>query len=163
MNFIKIAIKYIGVFSGILVILFSGLMLTSYIPRECIEENLQESAEFYKYKQGIHRLHPDRQDLRLHYYADSMLLNIIYCIDTEHPIQSTLWSNYYETEYVDKNDDFIEVVETQKEPTNQYLRYWHGSMMIIRPLLLILNIEQIYMVNRSNISWFGNSFTNIII
>ena len=160
MRFIKTVFKYIGIFSGILVILFSGLMLTSCIPRESIEENLQESAEFYKDKQGIERLHPDRQDLRLHYYADSMLLNIIYCIDTEHPIQSTLWYNYYETEYVAKNDDFI---ETQKEPTNQYLRYWHGSMMIIRPLLLIFNIEQIYMVNRSNISWFGNSSTNIII
>lgn len=158
MQTIKAIMKYCIIFCVIVVSLASGLILTSCIPKEFIEKNLQESAEFYKNKDGIERLHPFREELKLHYYADSMLLNIIYCMNTEQPIQSTLWANYYETKYVDKNDDFIKVVEEKENPNTQYLRYWHGSMMIIRPLLLIFNIEQIYIYNRRNISWFSNSF-----
>ena len=157
MKFIKDIMKYIIIFIGIVVILFSGLVLTSNIPKEKIVQNIQESVEFFKYKQGIHFQHFTRKDSIIHYYADSMLLNIIYCIDSEKPIESTLWANYYQVEYIDRNDDFIEVVQQQKEPNTQYLRYWHGSMMIIRPLLLIFNIEQIYTLNRYNINSASHS------
>lgn len=158
MQKIKAIMKYSIIFCVIVVSLASGLILTSCIPKEFIETNLQESAEFYKDKYGIQRLHPIREELKVHYYADSVLLNIIYCLNTEQPIQSTLWANYYETEHADTNDDFIKVVEEKENPNTQYLRYWHGSMMIIRPLLLIFNIKEIYLFNRRNISWLSNSF-----
>ena len=124
-------------------------MLTSCIPRSAIEENLKESLPFYKENNGIEQLVKRREYTYLHYYADSILLNIIYCMDTQKPIESTLWANYYETIYADINNDFIRVVEGQKEPNQQYLRYWHGSMAIVRPLLTVLNMEQIYKLNRN--------------
>ena len=40
-----------------------------------------------------------------------------------------------------------EAVKTDPPANMEYLRYWHGSLMIIRPLLAILNIEQIYIFN----------------
>ncbi|MGN1301939.1 MAG: hypothetical protein ACI4U9_05425 [Clostridia bacterium] len=147
MKYIKLIIKYIMIFSVVLAILFSCLALTSCIPKSCIEENLKESVELFKQNGGVEQLVKRREYTYLHYYADSILLNIIYCMDTNKSIESTMWAKYYETIYADINNDFIEVVEQQKEPTQQYLRYWHGSMAIIRPLLTFLNIEQIYRLN----------------
>lgn len=147
MVYIKYVMKYIGIFCIVLVILFLALVLTSCIPKRAIEENLQESVELFKQNRGVEQLLKRREYTYIHYYADSIILNIIYCIDSEKPVESCLWANYYETVYADINNDFIEVVEEQKEPTQQYLRYWHGSMTILRPLLIIFNIEQIYLLN----------------
>ena len=35
-------------------------------------------------------------------------------------------------------------VKNQPEPNQQYLRYWHGSLVIVRPLLIWLSISAIY-------------------
>ena len=48
---------------------------------------------------------------------------------------------------MDVNNDFIEAVKENKEPNQQYIRYWHGSMLILRPLLMIISLEQMYQVN----------------
>lgn len=157
MKYLKPIIKYTIIFSIVLALLFSILVLTSCIPKQCIEENLQESVELFKKNSGVEQLLKRREYTYLHYYADSILLNMIYCMDTQKPIESTLWAKYYETIYADINNDFIEVVEQQKEPTQQYLRYWHGSMAIVRPLLTILNINQIYTLNRHTARRLSNN------
>ena len=59
-----------------------------------------------------------------------------------------MWARYYETVKVDVNNDFIKVVEKDKEPNQQYIRYWHGSMVILRPLLVFFNFEQILLINK---------------
>ena len=58
-----------------------------------------------------------------------------------------MWSKYYETVKRDVNKDYIDLVRHNKEPNQQYIRYWHGSMMIVRPLLIIFSLEQIYVAN----------------
>ena len=143
----KKILKYTIIFILTILILFSALVVSSKIPRSAIEENLKESAEFYKKKDGIQRIKNKKIYSYIHYYADSMLLNIIYCMDSENPIEATLWAKYYETKKMDVNNDFINVVEKSLEANTQYLRYWHGSMLVLRPLLIIFNIEQIYLIN----------------
>ena len=142
---LKKLIKYIGIFFVTIFVLFSLLVISSKIPKSSIEKNMQESAEFYKNKRGIENI--DHLYNILHYYADSMILNIIYNIDSDNPIESTLWANYYQTRYADINDDFVRSVKFHREGNTQYVRYWHGSMMIIRPLMTFLNIEGIYILN----------------
>lgn len=139
--------KYVILFIGILIILFLLLIVTSMIPREEIQENLEESAEFYERKEWIYELQPRRDYTYLHYYLDSTELNIIYCMNTSTPIESAMWAKFYEKTYVDGNNAFIEVVKGEQEANQQYLRYWHGCMVILRPLLTIFNVEQIYILN----------------
>ena len=140
--------KYILIFLLTVTILFSLLILVSKIPKSAIENNLKESANFYTNKEGLEGLFKKPDYEIIHYYADSMLLNIIYHIDENHPVKSVMWANYYETIKMDANDDFINSV-CQETPANQeYMRYWHGSMVIIRPILMIFNIEQIYLINK---------------
>ena len=139
-------LKYILVFVLAVTIGFGLLVLTAKIPKKAIQNNMKESVQFYKDNVGIDRKYGG-QETYLHYYADSILLNIIYNINSEKPVQSVLWSNYYETFKMDINRDFILTVEQEKKANTQYLRYWHGSMVILRPLFVIFNVNQIYALN----------------
>ncbi len=143
----KKVLKYIAIFFCVLIVCLALLVITSKIPKSSIEENIKESAEYYKEVKGIEMIRRWREYTYIHYYADSMLLNIIYNIDTEHPLSSSLKAMYYEHIKQDINDDFIATVEKGYEANTEYLRYWHGSMIIIRPLLTFLNISQIYILN----------------
>ena len=144
----KKIIKYIIIFILMVLILFFALVASSMIPRSAIEENLKESAEFYKQKAGIHRMKNKSIYSYIHYFADTRKLNIIYCLDSSKPIESTLWARYYQVIKMDTNKDFIDVVENKREPNTQYLRYWNGCMLFLRPLLTIFNMEQIYLINK---------------
>lgn len=148
----KKILEYLLVFIMTLIILFFGLALTAKIPKTKIEENLKKSASYLEKNSGFKRVQPGREYTYLHLYADSVILNIINCIDTNKPIESIMWANYYEIIKMDINNDFIEVVQENKEPNQQYIRYWHGSMLILRPLLVFLSLEQIYKVNYISIT-----------
>lgn len=139
--------KYITIFITTIFMLSFLLVVSSKIPKQKIEKNIKESAKYYKSKAGIEYDDVDFRPSYLHYYADSILLNIMYNINSDKPVESTLWANYYESKKIDWNLDFIDTVEHQKNANTQYLRYWHGSMMVLRPLFTIFNIEQIYKIN----------------
>lgn len=158
---IKIFLKYVLIFVMIVALLLGMLVATAKIPRASIEQNLKESLPFFKNHRGIESLKSNRDYTYLHFYADSILLNMIYCIDSNKPLESILWSKYYETIYADINDDFIAAVEQKKEPNQEYIRYWHGSMIILRPLLTIFNIEQIYLINK--IALYGLAIALLIL
>ena len=134
--------KYVCIYILLVAILFGIMLLTIVtIPREKIEDNIKESIPDLRSSTEVKRIKPERYDTYFHVYADEILLNMIYCMDTENPIQSMMEAKYY--------DDGIHpslegAVETQSNGNTEYIRYWHGSMTIIRPLLMFLNITQIY-------------------
>ncbi len=141
-------LKYIGIFTLSVGIAFGILVLAAMIPKDKIDKNIKESVPFFKENQGIERYKFGKEYTYIHYYADSIIFNIIYGMDPEKPVESVLWSKYYETFKMDINRDFITAVEKNKEPNQQYLRYWHGSVAILRPLLTVLNVNQIFVLNK---------------
>ena len=141
-------LKYIMIVIITLSILFLALAVSSMIPRSAIDKKMHESISFYEKNEGIRRIKNKRIYSYIHYFSDTRKLNIIYCLDSNKPIESMLWSKYYQEIKKDVNTDFINVVENNKEPNTQYLRYWNGCMLILRPLLTILNMEQIYLINK---------------
>jgi len=147
---IKSTLKYFLIFIITVALLFIMLILISKIPRSNIENNLKESVSFFESKWGLQYTDKNRtKDYTIvDYYLDSLILNIIYSIDTNKTIESCMWAKYYETMKVDLNNDFIQAVKEEKQPNQQYLRYWHGSMIVLRPILTMFNIEEIYLVNK---------------
>lgn len=156
----KELIKYIVIFFITLIILFGLLVITAKIPREFISNNIKESTSEFHTSSEIDKVVIKREYTYRHIYADAMLLNIIYCIDSSKPVQSVMEAKYYselkekinskyENEVVNKSIsyDFNELVDGEHEGNQQYIRYWHGSMSIIRPLLVFLNLKQIYILN----------------
>lgn len=147
MKYLKKFLVYLCIFFATATFLFFALVLTSKIPRSAIEDNLKESLDFYRKNDGVQPLNRHVCSY-IHYYADVRKLNIIYCMDSDDPVKATLWSKYYQIIRADSNKDFIKLVENSYTPNTQYLRYWNGVMLFLRPLLTVFNMEQIYLINK---------------
>ena len=141
-------LKYVGIFVFMVVALLALLTVTAKIPKASIKENIVESLQFFKDNAGVETQNSRREYKYLHCYADSILLNMMYGIDTTKPLTSVLEAKYYETFRADSNSEFIASVEQDLEVNQEYLRYWHGSTAILRPLLIFFNINQIYTINK---------------
>lgn len=144
----KNILKYLVVCILLVSVLFLLLVCSSKIPRTLIQENLEKSTGILKQNFGIEEILKRREYSTVHYYADSVLLNIIACIDSDNFVESTMKAQFFREVQAALNTDFIDVIESQKQPNEEYLRYWHGSMSIIRPLLIFLDLEKIYLVNK---------------
>lgn len=144
----KNTIKYIIIFLITICVLIALLVLSALIPKNIIINNLNKSSEYLKTVRGINRRTISKDYETIHYYADSILLNIILNIDSNNPIQSVFEAKYYEYKRADVNDDFINAIENGYEANQQYIRYWHGTTAILRPLLICFSINQIYIINQ---------------
>ena len=141
---VKEVFKYVIIFFSILILGVSLLVVTSKIPKEYIEKNIEESTPYLSKNTEINFMKRKHPFMWLHIYADEMLLNIIYNIDTSKPLESVLEAKYF--------DDGLASLKKQMEDKSQvanteYIRYWHGSMIFIRPMLTVFNIHQIYIIN----------------
>ena len=141
---IKKILLYAGSFLAAIILLWSALILTSLIPNEKLFDNLLESAlqminaEPFPQTGGRNTITDN--------YADAILLNIIWNIDSSAPVVSSL-----DTKYFDGNDGITDYGENVGlyaalygiEPNTDYSRYWHGSAVFIRPLLTITDLSGI--------------------
>ena len=125
----------------VFILLFVMVLEVKLIPREKIQENIKKSISTLSSRNELKRIKIDNENTYLHVYADSILLNMIYCMDSDKPLESIMESNYYAENEI---PSLARAIETESNGNMQYIRYWHGSMMIIRPLLMLLNISQIY-------------------
>ncbi len=119
------------------------LCLSSLIPREAIKEHSIESAELYYDKELFPMLREQALFLKQDNYADCITNNMIYHIDSTHPISSTLRAAYYQPVMMNVNEAFYNAVKEEQTPNVNYYRYWHGSMLLIRPLLTIMDVNGI--------------------
>ena len=128
------------------------LCTIAMIPRDAIQKNMEESAEYIN-KRGVYKylLIDSMASTTIDEVADANILNIAYFFTSDNPLISVITSKWR----IEKNgyiQSFFEAVKEGKPPTSDYSRYWHGSLVFIRPLLVFLNIEQIYIINCIGIS-----------
>ena len=150
MKFLKILSEYILIFITTVAILTLLLFVVGKIPRKYIEKNVKDSLDYFnKYEFQIDEQVKRRDYTIINPYADSMILNIIYSIDTNNALKSVMEARYY-SEYGEedyRNKDLNQMVENNIEPNQEYMRYWHGSIIFIKPLLIFLNLVQIQNLN----------------
>ena len=147
MQIIKRGWKYIAVFVLAMLVMLGMLMLSAMIPRSALKANMIESAEYLCEGELFGTLAENVEGSRIDRYADSILLAIAYQYSEEHPLTSVMWSAYYYTGYQNENENLLDAVTQDYEPNQQYLRYWHGSNAIVRPLLTALSLREIYVLN----------------
>ncbi|MGN0587078.1 MAG: hypothetical protein ACI4JF_07315 [Oscillospiraceae bacterium] len=139
---IKKILLYAGSFLAAIVILWSALLLTSLIPNEKIRDNVLSTA----YKMNGADPFPQNRSRNTicDNYADIILMNVIWNIDSSDPFVSSL-----DTKYFDGNDGVIDYGENYglyaalngTAPNTDYSRYWHGSAVFIRPLLTVTDMD----------------------
>ena len=122
------------------------LAAISLIPRAAIASHTQEYADYFMQKHVFYRIHDTNPASQIDHYADAILLNILYHFDSNHPILSSLSASYYYTDTHNENENLLTAVTSDVTPTYNYFRYWHGSTVLVRPLLTVLNIRQIYIL-----------------
>lgn len=131
-------------------ILFSGftamavcillLFFTALIPQSAIRESTEESADYYMETPLFAFLIEGQFNTRQDNYADAILVNIMYHIDGEDLPGSLIKASYYNEEKENVNVSLQKAMEQERQPNIDYFRYWHGSMVLLRPLFLLTSI-----------------------
>lgn len=116
-------------------------MATGCIKKSAIEQSCRESAEFFYEKELFPYVIEEQFNTRQDNYADAILVNIMYHISQEDLFSSLIRAAYYRPEMEDVNVSFWESMQETKEPNVEYFRYWHGSMVLLRPLFVFTGIE----------------------
>lgn len=147
MQAVKKGLNYFILFIIAVTALTGLLVLSAKIPQHAIKSNVRESAEYLCEGELFGMLADGVQGSKIDRYADSILLAIAYQYDDEHPLESVMRSSYYYTENQNENENLLDAVPNEYGPNQQYLRYWHGSNVIVRPLLCFWNIQEIYVLN----------------
>lgn len=144
---IKRLIKYSAVFFLTVGLLLIALVGVAKIPKSAIRSRMIETAEYLSTKPATHFAVSGIRSSSIDWYADSLLLNIAYNLDDQNTLESVMWAPFsgYTNQHVSRY--LLESARDGLEPTQEYLRYWHGSAVIVRLEHLFLNIRQIYFLH----------------
>lgn len=142
MRILKGIALHIGVFAAAVLFMWVLLMLAALVPQEKIYDNMLKSAAHYNGMQPFTLEDSDRLCGAADNLADTILLNITWNMSG-----SALDTKYYDgndgvTDY-GENWGLYSAVANGTEPNTDYTRYWHGSAMFIRPLMLVTDSEGI--------------------
>ena len=137
-------LRYPAAFVLTVALLTVLLVLSAMIPKSAIRENALESAQFLREDPLFGMAVKGIEGSRIDRYADSILLGIAWQYDGERPLASVMESSYYYTEDQNENQNLLDAVSQDLPANQQYLRYWHGSIALLRPLLCVFSLPQIY-------------------
>ncbi|MBP3256159.1 MAG: hypothetical protein J6M60_06730 [Clostridia bacterium] len=161
--------KYAAIYIISMVIFITSLSIICLIPSENIKENVKKSSEIlidegnYKICYIFNRF----CEMKFDNYSDSLMINNAYSVDNEKAFESAMLvrKNYIngitkkinkdsngELKSASKYEKYSPISELQDTVNNdieesfEYARYWHGYLLIIRPLLLLFDIGQIRII-----------------
>lgn len=139
----KKTVKYGLVFAAALCSCVLLLLLVCTIPQSAIAENSRASASYLAGEEAFPLLVGRLLNTRGDNYADGNLLNVIYNIDTEHPFSSLVEASYYRVDGESAVENYYQTVFEGQQPNAEYARYWHGSQVLVRPLLTVMSVRGI--------------------
>ena len=152
----KQILKYIMVFITTLSILIIIQHLAISIPNKYIEKKMIETVEYYNGQENHEFLlnienSPKyfKKSIIIDNYTDCLTLNMLWNTDTMtiNKWKQQVLMSYYFNGYSIMSENLKETVVENKLPNTEYSRYWHGSMIYLKPLLLFFNIKQIKIIN----------------
>lgn len=144
----SIIFRYFITFFIAFLILSGLLFLNALIPQKNIYSNTLKSFEYYykNLKIGfLNNTNLEKEYYRIDYSADIKSLSMAYLIDEKHPFKSIVEMNFYpEIDYGFR--DYTKMLKDNHK-TESYSRYWQGQTIYLRPLLLLINVKNIYLIN----------------
>ncbi len=163
-------VKYTLVFIILICVYLASLICSSIIPTKWIESNSKKSSEeiiTYGGEKEIVRI--GNKYVIAFLFTDALMLNTAYSIDTSTPLESPMLArkNYIPGQtqrvfmdlngnlgasenYKADNGDIYQVPEfyglmhgENIADSFEYARYWHGYLIFLRPLLVIMDYQGI--------------------
>lgn len=135
------------VFLCSLCVLCGLFLLSGLIPKEAVREHVLQSARMMEAQGEKYEWIPGKPWTCMDNYADAGWLNILYSFHSERPWQTMLESPIYvdfSSEEESLTHSLVMRVEQDLNANTVYDRYWHGSVMILRPLLVFMTMEQLH-------------------
>ena len=126
-------------------LLLGILLLSTLVPRSAIEPQMRQSAEYLCEGELFGEAVKGVPSSRIDRYADSILLGIAWQLDSGDALRSVMETAYYHQPWQNENDNLREALEKDLPANQQYLRYWHGSAGVVRALMVLLTLPQIYL------------------
>lgn len=113
----------------------------AWIPQSSIAPAMQRSEAYFSANGGFPMVVEGAAATRMDNYADIALFSVIYHADSAQPLRSVISSPYYRNDGEDIRLDFHASVINGQPANNEYARYWHGSQVLLRPLLTFASIQ----------------------
>ena len=165
-------LKYVITFLLIIIIINISLFLVCLIDSKLLKKHVNESSNILL-KQEMFQPVKDISLVYNNNYTDAQIMNELYSIDNRHPYTSYMKvrrnynKNITKKELEDVNGDGLTIRENNKhksllieenyntiEELRSFLdgkinysinsgRYWHGYLIIYRPLIILFNISQL--------------------
>lgn len=126
-----------------LALLFGLLCLTSLIPVSAIREHIAASAVLMDTQEGdFYYRRPGDARTIIHDYADAVYLNLLLHIDGDGLLKEVIAAPLYADETgMTQTGSLRRSVEQDPAPNAMYDRYWHGMLLLLRPLLVVTDIS----------------------
>ncbi|MCI8760719.1 MAG: hypothetical protein HFJ34_06395 [Clostridia bacterium] len=131
----------------IMLMIFSMAMLISYaLPNQSIQEHIKESKDIILRSNGNPFFGEEVKGAILDEYTDLLILNTAMNKGKEEE-ENILVRAFENSRFSEEGgNQFLSLEQTLEDENlynnQEYARYWHGNQTIIRPLLLIFNIEE---------------------
>lgn len=158
--------KYVAIFIVVLCICMILMYLSCLIPSSKLLPNIERSIIDINKSGSKKIIKIFNKDIMFDTYADAMMINTAYSVDSNHPFYSMLFArtNYVDgvtketvqdKAYKDKEIPiFPHVYElemlirgSRNLTAIEYARYWHGYLIYLRPLLTIFSYTKIKIIS----------------
>lgn len=121
-----------------------ALLAVAQIPHSAIKQKVSESTDFYL---GLSSMKPNLinnyNGSKMDFYADSIWLSIAYGLEPN--LRSVIESKYAYEENIAQDKNLRAQLDGELSANQPYFRYWHGSLVLIRPLLAFFSAPQLYL------------------
>ena len=144
---IKNTLRYFIIFLAAAAACLCMLILAALIPTERIHDKMLSSAEMLCEKEVFYDLSDDISASRIDRYADSILLNIAYHLEGDDPLASAMNASYYFTDTQNENKNLLDAVNGGLDANKEYIRYWHGPVVLVKLAHLFTDIHGMYIIN----------------
>ncbi len=125
-----------------------ALTASCLVPRAAIEGKCRESAADLLPGGGYPRAFGvQSKAFQLDHYTDAVMLNVAYTVDARHPLHAALADSLRESA-LDSTTwlPLGPLASSQPSRAWSYARYWHGYLVYLRPLLVLLDRGQVLLV-----------------
>lgn len=161
--------RYLIIFVLLICSFVALLTITSCIPSKSMFNNVEESSQLLleEGNRKIIYIPYRRAKMEFDNYTDALMINTAYSIDSKKPLFSAfvarknfipdVTTEVYQDQagelkssskykYHNEVGELNDLVNNEKVESFEYARYWHGYLIILRPLLVMFNLTQIRII-----------------
>ncbi|MBR1881432.1 MAG: hypothetical protein IJ808_00205 [Muribaculaceae bacterium] len=138
----SLAILYVLLLAGFT----AAIVAVHHIPRSAIEANLRRSVVTLV-AEGTEKHVFTPEDAKLGNFTDCYMANVAYCANDSLPVRAALMAMRHRN-LLDMPADTQGLIDGTVEPQlTSYGKYWHGYMLLYRPLLVFTDYQGMRMLN----------------